>query len=121
MDQERNCGGPLDRADETVLRMMLGDDFAGLAGDAGARGTRRGAAQRRGGGRGTCCDGTDTAPATFRLPDLAGVPLAMVYSPVQQFADLYEPEEGLERGTIFAALDFPFYPAGCAGSCPTRR
>ena len=39
---------------------------------------------------------------------LDGYPLAMVYSPEQGFEDLYEPEEGLSRGTIFIALDFPF-------------
>lgn len=39
---------------------------------------------------------------------LAGHPLAMVYSPEQAFDDLYEPDEGLARGTVFVALEFPF-------------
>lgn len=39
---------------------------------------------------------------------LTGYPLAMVYSPEQAFENLYEPEEGLAHGTVFAALDFPF-------------
>ena len=34
--------------------------------------------------------------------------LAMVYSPKQAFEGLYEPEEALSRGTLFAALDLPF-------------
>ena len=39
---------------------------------------------------------------------LAGRSLAMVYSPEQGFENLYEPEEGLSRGTVFAALEMPF-------------
>ena len=34
--------------------------------------------------------------------------LAMVYSPYQHFRLLYEPEQGLSRGTIFKELDMPF-------------
>jgi hypothetical protein len=44
----------------------------------------------------------------------------MVYSPAQRFDNLYDPEEGLEAGTIFRDLDFPFYPTGCA-SCGRGR
>ncbi len=29
------------------------------------------------------------------------------YVPVQKFGDLYEPEKGLERGTLFRELDLP--------------
>ena len=36
-------------------------------------------------------------------------PLAMVYSPEQEWRDLYESEMGHERGTIFKELDFPFF------------
>ena len=35
-------------------------------------------------------------------------PLAMVYSPKQEWRDLYENEEGHGRGTIFKELEFPF-------------
>ena len=48
---------------------------------------------------GACVSGNDP---------LVGRPLAMVYSPEQAFDDLFEPEEGLARGTVFAALEFPF-------------
>lgn len=34
--------------------------------------------------------------------------LAMGYVPVQQWQELYEPEEGFPRGTIFRQLDLPF-------------
>ena len=33
--------------------------------------------------------------------------LAMVYSPIQDYTGLYEPEEALSRGTLFRALDKP--------------
>ena len=56
-------------------------------------------------GAGTCGEkDTCACPAD----PLAGRPLAMVYAPSQAFEGLFEPEEGLARGTIFAALDMPF-------------
>lgn len=42
---------------------------------------------------------------------LRGRSLAMVYSPCQDFANVYEPMAALSRGTLFAELDKPF----CAG------
>ena len=43
----------------------------------------------------------------------AGNPsLAMVYSPKQAFIDLYDTDEALSRGTLFAELDKPWYPGG---------
>ena len=41
------------------------------------------------------------------------VPLAMVYSPEQEFSDLYEAEKGLCRGTIFMRLDKPLNEGCC--------
>ena len=35
-------------------------------------------------------------------------PLAMVYSPEQEWRDLYDSEEGHKKGTIFKELDLPF-------------
>ena len=46
--------------------------------------------------------------AEQKNPCLEGMSLAMVYSPCQHFEKLYEPMEGLRRGTIFCALDMPF-------------
>ena len=45
-------------------------------------------------------------------PTLAGHSLAMVYSPLQEFDHLYEPEAGLCAGTIFCELEKPFWGAG---------
>ena len=42
-------------------------------------------------------------------------PLAMVYSPYQQFRNLYSPEIALERGTVFTELDLPFEASGING------
>lgn len=47
-------------------------------------------------------------------PDTGGVcphgarPLAMVYSPVQEWRELYDNEMGLAHGTLFKELDLPF-------------
>ena len=35
--------------------------------------------------------------------------LAIAYVRWQQWGDLYEPEDGFSRGTIFQELDKPFY------------
>lgn len=35
-------------------------------------------------------------------------PLAMVYSPLQKWENIYEPSEALEKGTLFADLYFPW-------------
>ncbi len=48
-------------------------------------------------------------------------PLASVYSPIQHWRELYEPDEALERGTLFKELDLPFLcgdtnaGGGCCG------
>ena len=39
---------------------------------------------------------------------LVGYPLAMVYSPVQEFHNMYEIETALRQGTVFKELDLPF-------------
>ena len=39
---------------------------------------------------------------------LSGYPIAMAYVPRQRFENLYCPETGLQRGTVFEALDLPF-------------
>jgi|GEM_PF-2337783 len=52
----------------------------------------------------------NTAGTTW--PD--GMPLAMVYAPESTFTDIYDADEGLDKGTIFADLFFPF-EATCGG------
>lgn len=48
-----------------------------------------------------------TPPAPHK-PMPPSMMLGMSYTPVQCWQDLYEPEEGLENGTIFRQLRFPF-------------
>ncbi len=42
---------------------------------------------------------------------LESFPLAMVYSPDQEWRELYSEEEALAHGTMFKELELPFYPA----------
>lgn len=46
---------------------------------------------------------------------LRGYPLASVYSPLQDFTEIYDCENALIRGTIFAQLDLPFVCGGMNG------
>ncbi len=52
---------------------------------------------------------------------LEGYPLAMVYAPLQNFCELYEPEKGLSRGTIFSQLDLPLKCVGHYGKGGVTR
>ena len=56
-----------------------------------------------------CQSDGNTYPADFNTT------LAMVYSPLQEFQNLYCEEEGLMAGTIFRELDKPFYGPKCYG------
>ena len=40
--------------------------------------------------------------------DVSACPLAMAYVPMQQWRQLYDPNVGFGRGTIFMELDKPF-------------
>ena len=51
-----------------------------------------------------------TMPTDLKLP--MATSLAMVYSPVQTWRDIYDLECALERGTLFAELDKPLLSAG---------
>ena len=42
------------------------------------------------------------------LSSVDGLPLGMMYAPMQRFRKLYAPEEALCRGTLFCELDLPF-------------
>lgn len=56
-----------------------------------------------------CMDQTPNAPEIQESTFPAHVSLAMMYVPFQRFENLYDPEKALERGTLFAELDLPFY------------
>lgn len=104
MDYNNDNRTPLDRVDGEFLAGMF---------DGGAVG------ESFGGGRRSAFSEavTDscTAREDFELPTLGGAPLAMVYSPKQEWECIYEAEEGFARGTIFKRLDLPFRASDCAG------
>ena len=59
-----------------------------------------------------CACGRRACPIAPENDCLSGRSLAMVYSPCQEFEDLYDHTEGLKRGTIFRVLDKPFTGKG---------
>ena len=64
-------------------------------------------------GNGGCAEDAPVVslPAGRENECLSGRSLAMVYAPCQEFEGLYEPMEGLHAGTIFQALEKPFFGA----------
>ena len=54
----------------------------------------------------------ETQPGTnasgFDAMYLGSLPIAMAYTPMQQWKTTYSAEKGLSRGTIFPELDLPF-------------
>ena len=44
---------------------------------------------------------------------LDSMPLAMTYVPWQKWEDIYSPDEGFARGTIFAQLDKTYIGRKC--------
>lgn len=48
-----------------------------------------------------------------RAACLQTLPLAMAYVPMQIWRNLYTADAGLNEGTIFKELDFPWYPTPC--------
>ncbi len=128
---------PRDRIDRDTLRLILAmEDENGTASgfDCGCTSSKghtsqniRGSSARHGAessvarnaSAGTCgCGNQDDNGNSVTLPPLHGYPLAMVYSPYQDFRDLYEADAALARGTLFRELDKPFLAgsAACMGS-----
>lgn len=68
-----------------------------------------GAANQMNGG-GQMNEGANTRPmqAVDENGCICGAVLATTYTKMQQFRDMYDPQEGLMRGTIFRELDKPF-------------
>ncbi len=57
------------------------------------------------------CDTAPGKPANvsgFDTTYLGSLPIAMSYTPMQQWKTTYSLEKGLSRGTIFPELDLPF-------------
>ena len=111
---------PRERIGDQLLERMLEESRASDRSDGGCP-----SCTAKGGRTVTDCRGQRrTMPAHGRsvMPEVGGHcggegysgwglhdhPLAMAYSPMQVWRRVYDPEDGLCRGTIFAELDLPF-------------
>lgn len=56
-----------------------------------------------------CTAGMFSQPSTFPVQ----TPPAMAYVPYQNLTEIYEPEQGLECGTIFPELNKPWFGKEC--------
>ncbi len=100
---------PRDRISNEMLRKMLQGELSGR------EMVRRNAVEgelemERNGCTGGCqgaCNG-DNGPQRSGGFGLKNYPLCMVYAPIQEFCNLYDPEYALRQGTIFKEMDFPF-------------
>lgn len=60
-------------------------------------------------------EGIPSLPCDSQGPDApVTMPLGMVTIKKQCFRNLYEPEQGLQAGTIFQDFELPFYGTGGA-------
>jgi hypothetical protein len=145
MENNRRAAGS--RADADFLRRMLGGELNG-SNCGNACGRDRAPVQSRQDHRGDCCEWTphtherqmqarqEEAPMrpecgcacqrpcdTSCPTEIPAPALAMVYCPRQCWRKLFDPEDGLKHGTIFAELVLPFEgaPNKCGKESCARR
>lgn len=99
---ENDFRTPRERVDDDMLRRMLGGDMR----------QQKNHSNRP-------CDNSSEKRHSWGLEDY---PLAMVYSPIQNWRGLYDNETALRRGTLFKELDMPFLGSdgmknGTGGCC----
>lgn len=140
MENRKHYASPRDRIDPAFLAEILGEGEPSC-GCYGTEDIRPHAADRRTGpehavGRNNGCrphervrprqesgprpetnENSGNACGSCAKPSpLNGMALAMVYAPDHDWDGLYDAEEALSHGTLFQALDLPFY-CGCGGNC----
>ena len=108
MDEKMDYRTPKERVSAEMLKMLLEEEEKNGTREVMARSC--GCSARS--AHAKCREAKESSFETCTA-DTRGVHFAMVYSPYQPFCNLYEPEEGLENGTIFRDLNFPFYPTKC--------
>ncbi|MBR4959393.1 MAG: spore coat associated protein CotJA [Clostridia bacterium] len=140
MEHRKDCAGPREMLDDCMLQRLLNDmaEDKGASRSGCGCGNDRSASARqpvrspehaeRNGPCSSCghsnqvssfdsngcgCREKDSCRSTRNVPQLQGFPLSMIYSPEQVWENLFEPEEALEKGTLFAGLVFPWYPSRC--------
>lgn len=98
------CGGIAEREGQAArgrggfARLENGSDGGGTGGETGGETGGHGCSEGHG-----CVYGCG-ASTTWGLE---GYPLAIVYSPLQAWTNIYDEMTALERGTLFAELDKP--------------
>lgn len=109
-----NCSSPRDRLDESLLTRVAEQRRSSCRGNNQARNIERGcgcnqASEAYERENSCSCEHDNYNNDEFDYS------LAMVYSPHQEWQNIYCEEEGLAAGTIFKELDKPFYGPKCHG------
>ncbi len=134
MELKNGCNSPKDMVSGELLSRILGEEesacryYGGYCGESNSsslgryrtRNSRMESGGNSGGSMNGCTNNDNACSGSCRPDDygcgnsgrFSGLPLAMVYSVDQEWHELYEDVEALERGTMFKELDLPFYP-GC--------
>lgn len=103
---------PRERVDDALLARLLRENEPPVAVPTQARAQNCGCTRRTEKPSSTARTVCPPAVRQDRCPAF-GRSLAMVYSPVQEFEELYDAEQGLHRGTIFRQLDLPLTVGRC--------
>lgn len=88
-----------------------GSGGSGNQGGTSGSGSSGGSGGNTGTGNGNRPGSGETQPGNasgFDAMYLGSLPIAMAYTPMQQWKTTYSAEKGLSRGTIFPELDLPF-------------
>ncbi len=113
---------PQGRADDAVFARMLGKDRAEVGESTRPDAMSATAARMCNGGCGSGSCGTahdeDKSVCGFGVD---GGILASVYAPIQCFDGVYDVQTAMRRGTMFEALDKPFYGDGKEVNCRGRE
>ena len=114
---------PQERVDSEMLARVLGERSGCGCSDTWERGRHDAELemrQNRPQGCGVCgsCDDGDERVCGFGVE---GGVVAAVYVPMQMFDEVYDMATAMRRGTMFQALDKPFYGDGREVDCRGRE
>lgn len=114
---------PQERVDGDLLARILGESGGCGCAEAWERGRHGAEMERRqrgpqGCGRCACDDESDARVCGFGVE---GGVVAAVYVPMQTFDGVYDMATAMRRGTMFEALDKPFYGDGREVDCRGRE
>ena len=134
MEMKNCCSSPRDRIDDELLENLLNEkeEFFGHSVEYSSRRNNTGRCRKCQINVNPAISSQQARPKNYDdKPDtecgcdkneecakkncLSGYPIAMSYTPDQEWKDLFEIEEALYHGTIFRELELPFYPS--CGRC----